>query len=84
MFEHGVSRAHPLRPHLALDFLEEFRVPIPHYGMDIDGLRYNGDGLDGHRNQPSPYRGVDAGKRPIAIDSGDIAKAYFHGPGALG
>ncbi|MFF7337357.1 integrase [Streptomyces sp. NPDC008163] len=84
MFEHGVTRAGPLRiplrPHLALDFLEEFRVPIHHYGVDIDGLRYNGVGLDGHRNQPSPYRGVDAGKWPIAIDSGDITKAYFQDP----
>ncbi|MEU7401309.1 integrase [Streptomyces sp. NPDC044948] len=84
MFEHGVTRAGPLRiplrPHLALDFLEEFRVPVHHYGVDIDGLRYNGDGLDGYRNQPSPYRGVDAGKWPIAVDSGDITKAYFQDP----
>lgn len=84
MFEHGVTRAGPLRiplrPHLALDFLQEFRVPIHHYGVDIDGLRYNGDGLNGYRNQPSPYRGVDAGKWPIAIDSGDITRAYFQDP----
>ncbi|MFI6731201.1 hypothetical protein [Streptomyces atratus] len=84
MFEHGVTRAGPLRiplrPHLALDFLEEFRVPIHHYGVEVDGLRYNGDGLNGHRNQPSPYRGVDAGKWPIAVDSGDITKAYFQDP----
>ncbi|ONI49955.1 MULTISPECIES: DDE-type integrase/transposase/recombinase [unclassified Streptomyces] len=84
MFEHGVTRAGPLRiplrPHLALDFLEEFRVPVHHYGVDIDGLRYNGDGLDGYRNQPSPYRGVDAGKWPVAVDSGDITKAYFQDP----
>ncbi|MFD8115692.1 helix-turn-helix domain-containing protein [Streptomyces microflavus] len=84
MFEHGVTRAGPLRiplrPHLALDFLQEFRVPIHHYGVDIDGLRYNGDGLNGYRNQPSPYRGVDAGKWPVAIDSGDITRAYFQDP----
>ncbi|MFH8566159.1 hypothetical protein [Streptomyces sp. NPDC017988] len=84
MFEHGVTRAGPLRiplrPHLALDFLEEFRVPIHHYGLEVDGLRYNGDGLNGHRSQPSPCRGVDAGKWPIAVDSGDITKAYFQDP----
>ncbi|WP_327370733.1 integrase [Streptomyces sp. NBC_01217] len=84
MFEHGVTRAGPLRiplrPHLALDFLEESRVPIHHYGVEVEGLRYNGDGLNGHRNQPSPYRGVDAGKWPIAVDSGDITKAYFQDP----
>lgn len=87
MFEHGVTRAGPLRiplrPQLALDFLEEFRVPIHHYGVEVGGLRYNGDGLNAHRNQRSPYRGVDAGKWPIAVDSGDITKAYFQDPKTL-
>ncbi|MFF2505938.1 integrase [Streptomyces sp. NPDC058067] len=87
MFEHGVTRAGPLRiplrPHLALDFLEEFRVPIHHYGVEIEGLRYNGDGLNDFRNQPSPFRGVDAGKWPVAVDRGDMRKAYFQHPETL-
>lgn len=61
MFEHGVTRAGPLRiparPHLALEFLEEERTTIQHYGVELEGLRYNGDGLNGYRNQISPYRG---------------------------
>ncbi|WP_323135981.1 MULTISPECIES: hypothetical protein [unclassified Streptomyces] len=52
MFEHGVTRAGPLRiparPNLALEFLEEERVPIHHYGVEIEGLRYNGDALNGY------------------------------------
>ncbi|MFQ6197235.1 integrase [Streptomyces sp. NPDC000405] len=84
MFEHGVTRAGPLRiparPNLALEFLEEERVPIHHYGVEIDGLRYNGDALNGYRNQPSPYRGAAAGKWPIAVDRGDITKVYFQDP----
>ncbi|MEU7177139.1 MULTISPECIES: DDE-type integrase/transposase/recombinase [Streptomyces] len=84
MFEHGVTRAGPLRiparPNLALEFLEEERVPIHHYGVEIDGLRYNGDALNDYRNQPSPYRGADAGKWPIAVDRGDITKVYFQDP----
>ncbi|KAB1141159.1 transposase [Streptomyces luteolifulvus] len=81
MFEHGVTRAGPLRiparPHLALEFLEEERTTIQHYGVEIHGLRYNGKALDKYRNRPSPYRGVNAGKWPIAVDRGDITKVYF-------
>ncbi|SHN30813.1 Mu transposase C-terminal domain-containing protein [Streptomyces yunnanensis] len=84
MFEHGVTRAGPLRipvrPHLALEFLEEERTTIQHYGVEIGGLRYNGDALDDYRNEPSSYRGVDAGKWPIAVDRGDITKVYFQDP----
>jgi len=84
MFEHGVTRAGPLRiparPHLALEFLEEERTTIQHYGVEIEGLRYNGDALNDYRNEPSPYRGVDAGKWPIAVDRGDITKVYFQDP----
>lgn len=83
-FEHGVTRAGPLRiparPNLALEFLEEERVPIHHYGIEIEGLRYHGDALSDYRNQPSPYRGVDAGKWPIAADRCDITKVYFQDP----
>ncbi|MFG2725446.1 integrase [Streptomyces canus] len=84
MFEHGVTRAGPLRipvrPHLALEFLEEVRVPIHHYGVEPEGMRYNGDGLNGHRNGPSSLRGVDAGKWPVAVDRGDMRKVYFQDP----
>lgn len=84
MFEHGVTRAGtltiPARPHLALEFLEETWTTVQHYGVEIEGLRYNGDALNDYRNQMSPHRGVDAGKWPIAVDRGDITKVYFQDP----
>ncbi|MFC1408802.1 integrase [Streptacidiphilus sp. N1-12] len=84
MFEHGVNRAGPLRipsrPDLALEFLEEVRTSIQHYGVEVGGLRYNGAALNGYRNQPSTRRGADAGKWPIAVDPGDIRKVYFQDP----
>ena len=46
MFEHGVSRAGPLRipvrPHLALEFLPEARTTIQHYGVEINGCATTG------------------------------------------
>ncbi|MET7726238.1 integrase [Streptomyces mirabilis] len=84
MFEHGVTRAGPLRipsrPGLAFEFLEEEWCPIHHYGVEINGLRYNGDGLDGYRNRISPHRGEQAGKWPVAVDRADIRKIYFQDP----
>ncbi|MBT2524130.1 integrase [Streptomyces sp. ISL-99] len=84
MFEHGVNRAGPLRipsrPGLAFEFLEEEWCPIHHYGVEINGLRYNGDGLDAYRNQISPHRGEHAGKWPVAVDRADIRKIYFQDP----
>ncbi|MGW2873529.1 integrase [Kitasatospora sp. NPDC001225] len=84
MFEHGVNRAGPLRiparPNLALEFLEETRTTIQPYGVEIGGLRYNGDALNDYRSQPSSHGGVDAGKWPIAVDRGDITKVYFQDP----
>ncbi|MEY9878437.1 transposase InsO family protein [Streptacidiphilus sp. MAP12-33] len=84
MFEHGVHRAGPLRiptrPNLALEFLDQVRTTIQHYGVEIGGLRYNGDALDEFRGQRSDWQGVDAGKWPIAVDPGDIRQVYFQHP----
>ena len=84
MFKHGVNRAGPLRiparPGLAFEFLEEEWCPIHHYGVEINGLRYNGDGLDDYRNQISPHRGEHAGKWPVTVDRADIRKIYFQDP----
>ncbi|WP_371618954.1 helix-turn-helix domain-containing protein [Streptomyces sp. NBC_00454] len=84
MFEHGVTRAGPLRiasrPGLALEFLEEEWCPIHHYGVEVNGLRYNGDALEGYRNQISGHRGEQAGKWPVAVDRADIRRIYFQDP----
>ncbi|MEU2874170.1 Mu transposase C-terminal domain-containing protein [Streptomyces olivoreticuli] len=84
MFEHGVNRAGPLqiplRPHMALEFLEPVSTTIQHYGVEIEGLRYNGEGLNDYRNRSSIHRGAAVGKWLIAVDPGDITKVYFQDP----
>ncbi|MBS2964779.1 transposase [Actinocrinis puniceicyclus] len=77
MFEHGVARAGyievPRDPYLALEFLETQWRTIQPYGVEIDGRRYNGEGLyrDG---RPSPYLN---GKWPIQVNPDDVDHAYF-------
>ncbi len=84
MFEHGVTRAGPLRipsrPGLAFEFLEEEWCPIHRYGVEVNGLRYNGPGLNDYRNQISAHRGEQAGKWPVGVDRADIRKIYFQDP----
>ena len=84
MFAHGVNRAGflsiPTRPDLAYDFLATEWTTIEHYGVEVNGLRYDGRGLNGYRNRTSPYTGVHAGKWPIAVDPGDVRAVYFQHP----
>jgi hypothetical protein len=84
MFNHGINRAGylniPTRPDLAYDFLATMWTGINHYGVEINGLRYNGRGLRGYHNRTSPYTGVHAGKWPIAVDPGDVRAVYFQHP----
>jgi transposase InsO family protein len=84
MFAHGVARAGrlqiPARTDLVFDFLKVEWRTIQHYGVEIGGLRYDGQGLSPYRNRTSPYRGTHAGKWPIRVDTGDISAVYFHDP----
>lgn len=80
----GVARAGLLRlpasPELVFEFLAVKWRTVQHYGVDVDGLRYNGAGLDGYRGARSPYGGVEAGKWPIRINPDDVRFAYFQDP----
>src|SRR5262249_38491781 len=62
MFAIGVGKAGLLRipaaPELAYDFLPVVGRTIQHYGVEVNGLRYNGSALDGYRNTTSPYGGT--------------------------
>ena len=84
MFDHGVNRAGylsiPARPDLAYDFLATVWTSVQHYGVQINGLRYNGPALTPYRNRASPYTGLHAGKWPIAVDPGDARTVYFQHP----
>lgn len=84
MFAAGVATAGVLRipstPDLALDFLPVAARTIQHYGVEVNGLRYNGPALDGYRNALSPYGGALAGKWPIRTNPDDVRHAWFQDP----
>jgi len=84
MFAIGIGKAGlvriPATPELAYDFLPVTGRTIQHYGVEVNGLRYNGTGLDGYRNTESPYGGRLAGKWPIRVNPDDVRYAYFQDP----
>jgi hypothetical protein len=84
MYEIGVAKAGLLRipatPELALEFLAVHPRSIQHYGVEIDGLHYNGPALDPYRNTKSPYGGEYAGQWPVRINPDDVRYAYFQDP----
>lgn len=84
MFDHGVVRAGrlrvPARADLVFDLLPVAWRTIQHYGVEVNGLRYNGEVLTGYRSRRSPYAGVHAGKWPVRYDTDDISRIYFQDP----
>jgi hypothetical protein len=84
MFGVGLATAGMLRipatAELALDFLPVVGRTILHYGVEVNGLRYNGPGLNGYRNTTSPYGGNLAGRWPIRINPDDVRHAWFQDP----
>ncbi len=84
MFEIGVAKSGglllPANPDLAYEFLDVRWRTIQHYGVEVDGLRYDGSGLTLYRTTRSPYGGVHAGKWPIFVDNHDIRHTWFQDP----
>ncbi|RKT84574.1 Mu transposase, C-terminal [Saccharopolyspora antimicrobica] len=85
MFEHGIARAGyieaPRDPDLAYEFLKTEWRTIQHYGVELNGLRYNGDALNPYRNLASDHTGQGIrGKWPIQVDPDDITRIYFRDP----
>lgn len=84
MLAGGIARAGrlyiPARPDLLLDLLPVAWRTIQHYGVEINGLRYNGPALSGYRNRRSGLQGANPGKWPIRYDPDDIRAAYFQDP----
>ncbi|MFB7013544.1 MULTISPECIES: helix-turn-helix domain-containing protein [unclassified Streptomyces] len=83
MLRIGLARAGRLRmpasPDLAFQFLAVKPRTIQHYGVEVDGLRYNGPVLDGYRNAPSPYTGLGR-QWPIHVNPDDVRFVYFQDP----
>jgi putative transposase len=84
MYEIGLARAGMLRipatPDLAYDFLDTAARTIQHYGVEVNGLRYNGPGLNPYRNARSPYGGTLDGKWPIRVNPDDVRYVWFQDP----
>lgn len=81
MYEEGIARAGfvYLVPDIRLYYEllpTEWRT-IQHYGVEVRGLRYDGDILNDFRNQPSPYGGLHAGKWPLRYDPRDHSRVFF-------
>ncbi|MEU4347056.1 helix-turn-helix domain-containing protein [Streptomyces sp. NPDC023838] len=83
MLRIGLARAGRLRmpasPDLVFQFLAVKPRTIQHYGVEVDGLRYNGPVLDGYRNAPSPYPGLGR-QWPIHVNPDDVRFVYFQDP----
>ncbi|MEV6231816.1 Mu transposase C-terminal domain-containing protein [Saccharopolyspora shandongensis] len=85
MFEHGMARAGyieaPRDPDLGFEFLRTEWRTIQHYGVEIDGRRYDGSALNPYRNATSHHTGQSVrGKWPIQVDPDDITRVYFRDP----
>ncbi|MFH9710167.1 helix-turn-helix domain-containing protein [Streptomyces luteogriseus] len=84
MLRIGLARAGRLRmpasPDLVFQFLAVKPRTIQHYGVEVDGLRYNGPVLDGYRNAPSPYGGGFGKQWPIHVNPDDVRFVYFQDP----
>lgn len=53
---------------------------IQHYGVEINGQRYDGPGINDHRSTRSPYGGAHPGKWPFMVDRDDIRTVFFRDP----
>jgi transposase InsO family protein len=84
MFDQGVARAGrlriPARADLVYDFLPVAWRTIQHYGVEVNGLRYNGASLTPYRNRTSPFTGANAGKWPLRFDPDDVSRLFFQDP----
>lgn len=84
IFEVGLAKtgglAVPSHPDLPFLFLDVAWRTVQHYGVEVDGRRYDGPALNAHRNRKSPYGGVHAGKWPIFVDAHDVRRVWFQDP----
>jgi transposase InsO family protein len=84
MFARGVAAAGrirlPARQDLIYDFLEVEWRTIQHYGVEIDGRRYDGPGVNDYRGVRSPYGGAHPGKWPFMVDRDDVRTVRFRDP----
>ncbi|MGW7328417.1 helix-turn-helix domain-containing protein [Streptomyces sp. NPDC054840] len=81
MFEHGLARAGfievPRDPDLAYEFLDVSMRTVQHYGVEINGRRYNGGCLDGLRDMAGSDIALDKRRLPFFADPDDITRIHY-------
>ena len=84
MYEHGLAMAGfvfvPPNPDYYYELLPIEWRKIHHDGVNIEGLKYDGDAVNEYRNRPSRHSGVRRGKWPIRYDPRDYSRVYFQDP----
>lgn len=84
MFEIGLAKTGglpvPSDPDLAFLFLDVRWRTIQHYGVELDGRRYDGPALNPYRARTSEYGGKHAGKWPLFVDVHDVRRIWFQDP----
>jgi transposase InsO family protein len=84
MYDEGIARCGllyvPPSRTLYFELLPTDWRTVQHYGIDFNGLRYDGEPLDDFRNRTSPHNGVHKGGWPIRYDPRDLSQVYFHNP----
>lgn len=84
MFERGIAQSGTLRlpanDDIVMEFLEVEWRQIHHYGVEVNGRRYDGIGITPYRGRRSVYTGKHAGKWPIYVDRDDVRWVHFKDP----
>lgn len=82
MYEEGLARAGfmyaPPDRTLYYDLLPVEWRTIQKYGVEVRGLRYDGEVLNYVRGETSPYGGEKKGKWPIRYDPRDLSQVFFY------
>jgi len=81
MYDEGIARwgllhVPPSRT-LYYELLPTAWRKIQHYGVELNGLRYEGEALDPCRSRTSTYNGKHKGDWPIKHDPRDLSKVFF-------
>lgn len=84
MFERGLAQSGALRlpanDDVVMEFLEVEWRQIHHYGVEVNGRRYDGIGITPYRGRKSAYTGKHPGRWPIYVDRDDVRWVHFKDP----
>lgn len=80
VYDFGVTRSGlipvPPPPGLLIELLPSQWRTVQHYGIEVDGIRYDDNALDPYRNEKSPYT-AHKGKWKVKVDRTDRSLIWF-------